>query len=116
MRISHVIALIIVIHSNIQALPSPRGIMCHANYEMMAGGDPVKSPAKYIYVARNPKDVAVSYFHHTKAFKHFQFNEGWDKFFELFMEGKVSRGSWFDHVLGWWDHKGKELPTAPSSI
>ena len=74
---------------------------------MMAGGDPLKSPAKYIYVARNPKDVAVSYFHHTKAFKHFQFNEDWDRFFELFLEGKVSRGSWFDHVLGWWEHKGK---------
>jgi hypothetical protein len=43
-------------------------------------------PCKYIYVARNPKDCAVSLFHHMRAFKGFEFTGEWDEFFELFMK------------------------------
>ena len=92
-----------------QVLPRPRVLKSHTHYEMMPGGDPAKSPAKYIYVARNPKDVAVSLFYHTRRFVFFEFMGDWNCFFEFFINGKAESGSWFDHVLGWWEHKGEFL-------
>ena len=74
---------------------------------MMPGGEPAKSPSKYIYVARNPKDTAVSYYHHKLSLTHYGFNGSWDYFFEQYLIGRVSHGSWFDHVLEWWKHRGE---------
>ena len=85
----------------------PRALKSHCSYQMMPGGEPVKSPAKYIYVARNPKDVAVSAFHHFSTSKNIELTCDWNSYFDLFMNGQSYFGSWFDHVLGWWEHKGK---------
>jgi hypothetical protein len=87
-------------------IPSPRCYMCHTGYKMTPGCEPEHSPSKYIYVARNPKDVAVSYFHHMNLFPDLQFNGTWDWFFEQFLTGNVYYGLWFDHVLEWWQHRG----------
>ena len=73
---------------------------------MMPGRDPAHSIGKYIYIARNPKDVAVSLYYHAKRFDTFEFTGDWDCFFELFIKGEVECGLWFDHVLSWWKHKG----------
>ena len=87
-------------------MPSPRAMKSHTKYNMMPGGEPAKSQAKYIYVARNPKDVAVSLFYHTRRMVWFEFTGDWNCFFEYFINGKAESGSWYDHVLGWWEHKG----------
>ena len=88
-------------------MASPRSFKIHSPYELAPGGEPAKSPAKYIYIARNPKDVAVSNFHLMELYsKHSNFTGTWDAFFELFLTGKVYYGSWFDHVLGWWKNRG----------
>ena len=79
----------------------------HIPYRMMAGGQPAQSVAKYIYVARNPKDVAVSFFHFARHLKNLQFSGDWNCFYDLFMKGDVGYGLWFDHVLEWWKHKGE---------
>ena len=92
-----------------QTLPIPRTFKSHTNYFMMPGGEPAKSVAKYIYVARNPKDTAVSYFYHTCRFKLYEYTGDWNVFFDLFMKGEVASGLWFDHVLEWWTHRGKFL-------
>ena len=60
-------------------------------------------PCKYVYVTRNPKDVATSLFHHYRAI-HVPGIE-WTEYFEYFMAGKVAFGDYFDHVLSWWNHK-----------
>ena len=91
---------------NMQAIPSPRHLMSHMSYDMVPGGPPAQSPAKYIYVARNPKDVAVSMYYFTKSIKVFNYDGDWNDFFEKFYQGEVVYNSWFDHVLSWWKHKG----------
>ena len=53
----------------INEMPSPRYFKSHMPYQMMPGGPPHTASAKYIYVARNPKDVAVSLFYHLRGFK-----------------------------------------------
>lgn len=59
-----------------------------------------KTKAKYIYVARNPKDNAVSYYYHVRSKEGYEGN--WSEFIKLYAEGKVGYGSIFDHVLDWW--------------
>mmetsp|Transcript_19021 Transcript_19021/g.73237 ORF Transcript_19021/g.73237 Transcript_19021/m.73237 type:complete len:310 (+) Transcript_19021:30-959(+) len=59
--------------------------------------------AKFIYIMRNGLDVAVSFYHHTYALRLYGYEGTLDHFFELFMEGDVDNGSWWDHCLGWWE-------------
>ena len=89
---------------DLDVLPSPRAFKSHFPYNMMPCGQPSATPGKYIYVSRNPKDVVVSYYHHDRGW---QFNPllEWDQYFEVFMQGKVHFGDFFDHVLGWWAHR-----------
>ena len=84
--------------------PSPRIVKTHLPYQRVAGGLPPTTAAKYIYIARNPKDTAVSYFHHTRAMRHYEYTGDWNDYFRKFMTGRVAQGSWFDNVLGWWAH------------
>ena len=107
---------------------SPRAFKSHFPYEMMPCGMPSTTPGKYIYVARNPKDVVTSFFHHYYMFPFYPKYE-WDECFEKFMKGEVDFGDYFDHVLGWWAHKDddnvlflkyedmkKDLPSAVDKI
>ncbi|KAB0346476.1 hypothetical protein FD754_011333 [Muntiacus muntjak] len=58
-----------------------------------------------IYIVRNPKDTAVSFFHYYRDNPNLPSIETWHEFFDLFLKGDVVYGSWFDHVLSWEEHK-----------
>jgi short-subunit dehydrogenase len=68
---------------------------------------PKNSNAKYIFVSRNPKDCVVSFYHHTVGFpKHYDFANGkFDTYFNLFLNGKVDHGDYFDYLRKLMDHK-----------
>ena len=77
----------------------------HLPYTLMPGLT-ANSPAKYIYVYRNPKDAAVSYYYHIQAMTG---PMPWDAFFEMFIKGEVHLGSFFEHHIEWWEHKGTHI-------
>lgn len=87
----------------VEALPEPRIIKTHLPYNLV----PKSTRAKYIYIARNPKDCCVSYYHHTKGFtKYYRFGEGtFDDYFEVFLAGEVDFGDYFDNLLSWFDRR-----------
>jgi Sulfotransferase domain len=92
--------------AELERIPSPRVFKSHMPYHMALGGDPSKNPCKYIYIARNPKDVAVSYFFFERAKSWSGYYGGpWEHWLQAFLEGRVQRGSWFDHVLSWWQYR-----------
>ena len=62
-----------------------------------------RGDCRYIYVARNGKDVAVSYYYYHKS--HMGFGQGFNEFFSRYISGKVGYGSWFTHVKEWWQHR-----------
>ncbi|CAN8000500.1 unnamed protein product [Ixodes hexagonus] len=62
--------------------------------------------AKYVYIARNPYDCCVSYYHHTRAFPAYLYEDGsFDQFFDMFVEGRGKYGDYFDHLLSWYEHR-----------
>ena len=89
--------------AELDILPSPRSMYSHLPYRF-APRHP-DHPLTYIVIARNPKDVAVSQFNFLSNMKMFDFEESWDDFLTLFMDGKGFGGSYFDWVLQWWAHK-----------
>lgn len=86
------------------ALPEPRLIKTH----LPLARTPWSSAARYIYVARNPFDCAVSFYHHTRGFpRHYDFADGtFDAFFECFISGEVDFGSYFDNLVSWLAARG----------
>ena len=67
-------------------MPSPRVMKTHLTYSTTPRSADKDTMSKYIYIARNPKDVAVSYYHfaeHLKAFG-FGFNGPWEFFAKCF--------------------------------
>ncbi|XP_066499515.1 cytosolic sulfotransferase 3-like isoform X2 [Hoplias malabaricus] len=60
---------------------------------------------RVVYVARNAKDNAVSYFHFDRMNMAQPDPGDWNNFFNLFMNGKTVFGPWYDHVSGYWERK-----------
>ncbi|KAH6929349.1 hypothetical protein HPB50_026831 [Hyalomma asiaticum] len=87
---------------DVERMKRPGVIKTHLPYKLVP-----KSPsAKYVYVCRNPKDVCVSFFYHTKGFVAYDFAEGrFEDYFEVFMQGATDFGDYFDHVLSWFAHR-----------
>lgn len=65
---------------------------------------------KYIYVIRNPADCMVSYYHYMKYAPYHDFSN-FDEVFDLFLEGKLDYGDFFDHLLS-----GYELRNLPNVL
>lgn len=53
-------------------------------------------------------DVAVSLFHYMRVLEKLDWDGNWDEFLGYFMKGDVPYGSYFDHVLAWWEHRNDE--------
>lgn len=90
----------------IEKLRQPRVIKTHFPRQLT----PYHPAAKYIYVARNPFDCVVSFYHHTRGFiQHYNFADGtFDDFFECFIRGEVDFGDYFDHLLPWYEYRDEE--------
>ncbi|KAI3365405.1 hypothetical protein L3Q82_010487, partial [Scortum barcoo] len=92
---------------NIEQRPSPRVIATHFQYNMMPQSFFAEKP-KVINVLRNPKDVFTSSFHYY-GMASYMVNPGpQSEFLQKFLDGKVTFGSWFDHVKSWLNAGDKE--------
>lgn len=85
-------------------LPSPRFIRTHLPFnllpEKLQSGS---TGAKIIHVSRNSKDTCVSFYHHSKLFRGYK--GSFEQFAELFLEGNVTYGPFFNHMGGYWNQR-----------
>ncbi|XP_054928340.1 sulfotransferase ssu-1-like isoform X2 [Dermacentor andersoni] len=87
---------------SVEDMKRPGPIKTHMAFRFQ----PYSKAAKYIYVARNPYDCCVSHFYHTKHMPEYHFEDGtFDEFFDMFVEGKVDFGDYFDHLLSCHVHR-----------
>uniref|UniRef100_A0A665TNU7 Sulfotransferase n=1 Tax=Echeneis naucrates TaxID=173247 RepID=A0A665TNU7_ECHNA len=86
--------------------PSPRMRVTHLQPQFMPLA--LSQRGKVIYVARNPKDVLVSYFYFHKMAKMLETPKDFNDFFEKFLRGDCENMfgcSWFDHIKAWYSVK-----------
>ncbi|XP_071502301.1 sulfotransferase 1C2-like [Diadema antillarum] len=87
-------------------MPSPRILKSHCRLSWLPEDIRKDEPkAKVIYVARNPKDIAASFFHFCRLVDALPSYSSWDVFFEEFISGRAPQGSWFENVLPWWERR-----------
>uniref|UniRef100_A0A8C8UF15 Sulfotransferase n=1 Tax=Peromyscus maniculatus bairdii TaxID=230844 RepID=A0A8C8UF15_PERMB len=60
-----------------------------------------RSKAKVIYIIRNPRDVLVSAYFFRHKINLIDNPESLATYFEWFLKGNVSYGSWFEHTRNW---------------
>lgn len=83
-------------------MPAPRILRTHLPTQLLPPSFWTNN-CKFLYVARNAKDCMVSYYHFYRMCQWLPDPGTWNEYFETFINGKVSWGSWFDHVKGWWE-------------
>ncbi|KAI3682611.1 hypothetical protein L1987_82704 [Smallanthus sonchifolius] len=84
---------------------SPRLFATHFPHKMLPSSitDP-SSGCKFVYVCRDPKDVLVSMWHFVDKLRPKELPPlSFDEVFNLFCEGVMIYGPYWDHVLGFWN-------------
>uniref|UniRef100_A0A673T3A8 Sulfotransferase n=1 Tax=Suricata suricatta TaxID=37032 RepID=A0A673T3A8_SURSU len=89
---------------DLKKMQSPRLVKTHLPVQLLPSSF-WKNNCKMIYMARNAKDVAVSYYYFYQMAKMHPEPGTWEEFLDKFMTGKVAFGSWYDHVKGWWEKR-----------
>ncbi|XP_042849418.1 sulfotransferase 4A1 isoform X3 [Panthera tigris] len=88
----------------IKELTSPRLIKSHLPYRFLPS-DLHNGDSKVIYMARNPKDLVVSYYQFHRSLRTMSYRGTFQEFCRRFMNDKLGYGSWFEHVQEFWEHR-----------
>ncbi|XP_059481982.1 luciferin sulfotransferase-like [Neocloeon triangulifer] len=83
----------------VERMPSPRFIKSYLPKELLPRQLETVKP-KIIYMCRNPKEVAPSYYDFCRLF--YDLEGPFEDFCELFLQNKVPMGPFWNHVLGFW--------------
>ncbi|KAM9678031.1 sulfotransferase 1E1-like [Trichechus inunguis] len=83
-------------------MASPRIVKTHLPPEYLPVSFWEKN-CKMIYLCRNVKDVAVSYYYFHLMIPAHPNPGTFPEFVEKFMDGEVPYGSWYKHVKSWWE-------------
>jgi hypothetical protein len=90
---------------NVEKMPRPRFIKSHLAWQLLPDQIHTKKP-KIIYVARNPKDTSVSFYHYCKLFHNMKGT--YEDFAELFLDEHVPIGPFWDHILKFWEQRNQD--------
>ncbi|XP_056305279.1 sulfotransferase family 1, cytosolic sulfotransferase 5 [Danio aesculapii] len=85
----------------LEAMVPPRVIKTHLPIQLVPHSF-WEAGCKVIYVARNPKDSVVSYYHFDRMNLSQPEPGPWKQYLEKFMTGQLVWGSWYDHVKEYW--------------
>lgn len=69
----------------------------HLPFELLPD-DIMKKGCKVIYICRQPKDVAVSYYHYEKGSWHLDYKGDFKRYWDHFKNGECSFGPYFEHI------------------
>lgn len=83
--------------------PDPRTIKTHLPLSLLPPS--LVDTAKVVYVARNPKDVIVSYHHHSRIMKGHDYVGSFDEFVQYFVDDDLLYGPYWLHLKEAWERR-----------
>lgn len=83
-----------------QHAPSPRTIKTHLPFSLV--NPKLLDTCKVIYVARNPKDAVVSYFHHQRLVMCSEFIGDFAEFLDYWCKDLITQNPYWEHVREGW--------------
>lgn len=105
----------------LRAMRPPRIFKTHAAWpDLPVAGCTEHAPpaeARVVVVVRDPRDVMVSLFYHSRSIRGISYAGTWDDWFEAFVDGTApvpmavggsdedgegAKSDWFTQTLGWW--------------
>lgn len=86
----------------VAAMEGPRFIKTHLPRHLLPKSF-ASSGAKLVYVTRNPRDTAISFYHFTKLLKSSVFQGSLAQYLQFFLEDKAMYSPFMPHVLGFWE-------------
>ncbi|OXU22108.1 hypothetical protein TSAR_000660 [Trichomalopsis sarcophagae] len=89
----------------VEKLPSPRYIKTHLPLDLLPRQLLEKKP-KMIYIARNPKDMCVSFYHYCRLFH--DLSCSFEEFAELMVADDAPPGPFWSHVLPFWERRHQD--------
>ncbi|XP_029634143.1 sulfotransferase 1A2 [Octopus sinensis] len=89
-----------MLKDQLDSKPSPRVLNTHLHPTFLP--ETLLKNNKIIFIARNPKSVVVSYYRHMWSIEIIQYDGNFHSFFELFMDGNVPSGDYFEYTRQWW--------------
>ncbi|XP_065577628.1 sulfotransferase 1C4-like isoform X2 [Artemia franciscana] len=84
----------------IAAMPSPRFVKTHLPFYLLP--PKLLRTCKVVYVARNPKDVCVSWYYHHKLIKFQETKASFEEFMNLFINDEVMFSPYWPQVKAAW--------------
>lgn len=96
------------IHVNVPNKSGKRVIKTHRPYPFRHEKENENLYGRVIYLARNPIDVAKSFYHYSK-FQIGSFDGEFESFANKFSAGAIAPGNWQFHVLSWTENKDVEV-------
>ncbi|KYN08201.1 Sulfotransferase 1C4 [Cyphomyrmex costatus] len=90
----------------VQNQPSPRFITSHLPFNLLP--TVVNSTCKIIYVARNPRDVVVSWYHFHKEMPRYSYPGTFEQFCDNFMNNHTIWSPYWEHVKEAWMMRHRE--------
>lgn len=88
----------------VKHMPSPRLLKSHLPYSLLPP-DIHDKQCKIVYVTRNPRDVAVSYYHFACMLAETGYKGTFDQFFERFINNRATYSPFLNHNLEFWNHR-----------
>ncbi|XP_014244191.1 sulfotransferase 1C4-like [Cimex lectularius] len=86
-----------------EEMASPRHLKTHLPLSLLP--PKLLDTCKVVYVARNAKDVAISYFHHNRLFTAHDFSGDFDKYWDYFEKDLLLYSPYLDHIKEGWSQK-----------
>ncbi|ROT80799.1 estrogen sulfotransferase [Penaeus vannamei] len=84
-------------------LPDPRTIKTHLPFSLMTPD--LLDTAKVIYVARNPKDVVLSFLHHSRLMKSMSYVGSLEQYVDYFVNDQLIYGPYWEHLREAWPRR-----------
>ncbi|XP_060605454.1 sulfotransferase 1A1-like [Ruditapes philippinarum] len=92
-------------------LPQPRVLNSHLKVKYLPK-DVIEKKLNIVLLVRNPKDVAVSFYNHTRGLSFYDYDGKFENYLQMFMRGEVDYGSYPEYLREWQTFM-KENPDVP---